>query len=193
MYIEMYNLYTFISTKLCIVYRNIGWAELKNILKKYKKKVDFFSRQKILVCEFSSKINLFICLKCVLYIVQYSQSTTLVQYNSIISLFLFLLVILEKTIRIPRSLSVKANSILKGFLNKNPADRLGCNRESGFAEIMSHQFFRNYIDWELVSKPNTNTDISVSLFFQDFHAEQKQTSDAVTIVFRSLHTITIQF
>ena len=58
-------------------------------------------------------------------------------------------VILEKTIRIPRSLSVKAASILKGkwtfacfqnlmlrvfyfsgFLNKNPADRLGCNRES---------------------------------------------------------------
>merc|ERR1719193_2202789 len=32
-------------------------------------------------------------------------------------------VILEKTIRIPRSLSVKAASILKGFLNKNPADR----------------------------------------------------------------------
>jgi len=61
-------------------------------------------------------------------------------------------VILEKTIRIPRSLSVKANSILKGFLNKNPADRLGCNRESGFAEIMSHQFFRNYIDWELLEQ-----------------------------------------
>ena len=105
----------------------------------------------------------------------------------VIVLFLFfysLLVILEKTIRIPRSLSVKANSILKGFLNKNPADRLGCNRESGFAEIMSHQFFRNYIDWELVSKPNTNTDISP--FFQDFHTEQKQTSDAVNFCWKLL-------
>ena len=51
-------------------------------------------------------------------------------------------VILEKTIRIPRSLSVKAASILKGFLNKNPADRLGCNRESGFVEIMTHAFFK---------------------------------------------------
>lgn len=30
----------------------------------------------------------------------------------------FCLVILEKTIRIPRSLSVKAASVLKGFLNK---------------------------------------------------------------------------
>ena len=69
----------------------------------------------------------------------------------ILFIYLFFSVILERTIRIPRSLSVKANSILKGFLNKNPADRLGCNRESGFAEIMTHQFFRNYIDWELVS------------------------------------------
>ena len=51
-------------------------------------------------------------------------------------------VILEKTIRIPRSLSVKAASILKGFLNKTPADRLGCNRESGFVEIMTHAFFK---------------------------------------------------
>lgn len=33
--------------------------------------------------------------------------------------------ILEKTIRIPRSISVKAQSVLKAFLNKNPADRLG--------------------------------------------------------------------
>ena len=59
-------------------------------------------------------------------------------------------VILEKTIRIPRSLSVKAASILKGFLNKNPADRLGCNRESGFMEIMTHPFFKT-IEWEGVS------------------------------------------
>ena len=60
-----------------------------------------------------------------------------------------LVVILEKTIRIPRSLSVKAASILKGFLNKNPVDRLGCNRESGFMEIMTHPFFKT-IEWELV-------------------------------------------
>ena len=59
-------------------------------------------------------------------------------------------VILEKTIRIPRSLSVKAASILKGFLNKNPADRLGCNRDSGFMEIMTHPFFKT-IEWEGVS------------------------------------------
>jgi len=60
-------------------------------------------------------------------------------------------VILEKTIRIPRSLSVRAASVLKGFLNKNPADRLGCHRESAFMDIVSHPFFKN-MDWELVSR-----------------------------------------
>jgi len=60
-------------------------------------------------------------------------------------------VILEKTIRIPRSLSVKAASILKGFLNKNPADRLGCNRDHGFMEIMTHPFFKT-IEWELLEQ-----------------------------------------
>lgn len=58
--------------------------------------------------------------------------------------------ILEKTIRIPRSLSVKAASVLKGFLNKNPMDRLGCNRETGFYDIETHPFFKS-IEWEMVS------------------------------------------
>ncbi|XP_012589986.1 PREDICTED: protein kinase C zeta type [Condylura cristata] len=35
-------------------------------------------------------------------------------------------VILEKPIRIPRFLSVKASHVLKGFLNKDPKERLGC-------------------------------------------------------------------
>lgn len=56
-------------------------------------------------------------------------------------------VILEKTIRIPRSLSVKAASILKGFLNKNPVERLGCHPQTGFSDIQSHPFFRS-ISWD---------------------------------------------
>lgn len=63
-----------------------------------------------------------------------------------------LAVILEKTIRIPRSLSVKAASVLKGFLNKNPGDRLGCHRDSGFFDIVNHAFFKT-IDWEMVGLP----------------------------------------
>ncbi len=58
-------------------------------------------------------------------------------------------VILEKTIRIPRSISVKAQSVLKGFLNKNPAERLGCHPQTGFTDITGHPFFRS-IDWEAV-------------------------------------------
>ena len=69
---------------------------------------------------------------------------------------LFFSVILEKTIRIPRSLSVRAASILKGFLNKNPVDRLGCNSDAGFTEIMTHQFFKS-IEWELVSRLSPDT------------------------------------
>lgn len=60
-------------------------------------------------------------------------------------------VILEKTIRIPRSLSVKAASILRGFLCKDPAERLGCGkRPSGFLDIVAHPFFKA-IDWEMVN------------------------------------------
>ncbi|XP_059057838.1 atypical protein kinase C isoform X1 [Achroia grisella] len=59
-------------------------------------------------------------------------------------------VILEKTIRIPRSLSVKAASVLKGFLNKNPVERLGCG-ENGFLDIISHPFFKS-IEWEMLEQ-----------------------------------------
>ena len=44
---------------------------------------------------------------------------------------------------------MKAASVLKGFLNKNPADRLGCHTESGFNDILTHPFFKS-IDWDLV-------------------------------------------
>ncbi|CDW56116.1 protein kinase C iota type [Trichuris trichiura] len=60
-------------------------------------------------------------------------------------------IILEKTIRIPRSLSVKAASVLKGFLNKNPMERLGCAQplQLGFEDIKNHPFFRT-VEWDLV-------------------------------------------
>uniref|UniRef100_A0A7N4PS54 protein kinase C n=1 Tax=Sarcophilus harrisii TaxID=9305 RepID=A0A7N4PS54_SARHA len=60
-------------------------------------------------------------------------------------------VILEKPIRIPRFLSVKASHVLKGFLNKDPKERLGCQPQTGFSDIKSHTFFRS-IDWDLLEK-----------------------------------------
>lgn len=59
-------------------------------------------------------------------------------------------VILEKTIRIPRSLSVKAATVLKAFLEKSPGQRLGCSQENPFMDIVQHPFFKS-IDWESVS------------------------------------------
>uniref|UniRef100_A0A672YNS5 Protein kinase C, zeta n=1 Tax=Sphaeramia orbicularis TaxID=375764 RepID=A0A672YNS5_9TELE len=64
-------------------------------------------------------------------------------------------VILEKPIRIPRSLSVKAASVLKGFLNKDPKERLGCQVQTGYTDIKSHTFFRS-IDWDQVRAGRLN-------------------------------------
>lgn len=99
-------------------------------------------------------------------------------------------VILEKTIRIPRSLSVKAASILKGFLNKNPADRLGCHRDSGFAEIMTHAFFKT-IEWGLLEqkqipppyRPRLESERDLANFPPEFTDEPVQlTPDDQTII-----------
>ncbi|THD20521.1 Protein kinase C [Fasciola hepatica] len=55
-------------------------------------------------------------------------------------------VILTRPIRFPRSISVRATNILRAFLTKNPAERLGCLPDSNFADIMNHSFFRP-VDW----------------------------------------------
>ncbi|XP_077146678.1 protein kinase C iota type [Ranitomeya variabilis] len=90
-------------------------------------------------------------------------------------------VILEKQIRIPRSLSVKAASVLKSFLNKEPKDRLGCHPQTGFADIQGHQFFRN-VDWDLMEqkqvvppfKPNICGEFGLDNFDVQFTNEPVQ-------------------
>uniref|UniRef100_A0A673Z5N8 protein kinase C n=1 Tax=Salmo trutta TaxID=8032 RepID=A0A673Z5N8_SALTR len=74
-------------------------------------------------------------------------------------------VILEKTIRIPRSLSVKAASVLKGFLNKDPKERLGCQVQTGFADIKSHTFFRNVWDRGPSNENKQKSKMTFSYFF----------------------------
>ncbi|XP_034948029.1 atypical protein kinase C isoform X3 [Chelonus insularis] len=85
-------------------------------------------------------------------------------------------VILQKTIRIPRSLSVKAASVLKGFLCKDPNERLGCGRgPSAFLDIVAHPFFKA-IDWELLEqkqvtppyKPRLESDRDLANFPPEF-------------------------
>uniref|UniRef100_A0A5F8HEB8 protein kinase C n=1 Tax=Monodelphis domestica TaxID=13616 RepID=A0A5F8HEB8_MONDO len=90
-------------------------------------------------------------------------------------------VILEKPIRIPRFLSVKASHVLKGFLNKDPKERLGCQPQTGFSDIMSHTFFRS-IDWDLLEKkqalppfqPQITDDYGLDNFDTQFTSEPVQ-------------------
>ncbi|XP_076223091.1 protein kinase C iota type isoform X1 [Nomia melanderi] len=88
-------------------------------------------------------------------------------------------VILEKTIRIPRSLSVKAASVLKGFLCKDPTKRLGCGkRPTAFLDIVAHPFFKA-IDWEMLEqkqvtppyKPRLDSDRDLANFPPEFTDE----------------------
>lgn len=99
-------------------------------------------------------------------------------------------VILEKPIRVPRSLSVKAASILKGFLNKNPAERLGSNVSLRVVEIQSHPFFKT-VDWEQLYakqvappyKPLMKSDSDLDHFDPTFTAEPVQlTPDDMKII-----------
>lgn len=90
-------------------------------------------------------------------------------------------VILEKPIRIPRSLSVKACNILKGFLNKNPVERLGCHPDTGFQDIFHHPFFKS-VDWQLLEqkqvtppyKPRVETERDLANFPPEFTDEPVQ-------------------
>ncbi|KAI1236000.1 hypothetical protein IHE44_0002094 [Lamprotornis superbus] len=90
-------------------------------------------------------------------------------------------VILEKQIRIPRSLSVKAAGVLKSFLNKDPKERLGCHPQTGFADIQGHPFFRN-VDWDLMEqkqvvppfKPNISGEFGLDNFDSQFTNEPVQ-------------------
>ena len=61
-------------------------------------------------------------------------------------------IIMDRAIRIPRNLSVAAARVLSGFLNKDPNERLGCNRDIqlGFENIKAQRFFES-IDWQAVS------------------------------------------
>lgn len=63
---------------------------------------------------------------------------------------LYFIDVLTRPLRIPKSLSVEAASVLMGFLNKNPSYRLGCDENNGFCGVKHHLFFKS-VDWEMVN------------------------------------------
>ncbi|KAM4715603.1 protein kinase C epsilon type [Anableps anableps] len=98
--------------------------------------------------------------------------------------------ILHDDVLYPVWLSKEAVSILRAFMTKNPAKRLGCVVSQGFEEaIKTHPFFRE-IDWVLLEqrkvkppfKPRIKTKRDVNNFDQDFTKEDPvltPTDDAI--------------
>uniref|UniRef100_A0A8R1EDF7 AGC-kinase C-terminal domain-containing protein n=2 Tax=Caenorhabditis japonica TaxID=281687 RepID=A0A8R1EDF7_CAEJA len=95
-------------------------------------------------------------------------------------------IILERQIRIPRSLSVRASSVLRGFLNKDPTERLGCKLDiaEGLRDMKEHQFFRGQIDWDALEQkavappyhPAVQSDRDLTHFDHQFTDEPPQLS-----------------
>jgi len=103
--------------------------------------------------------------------------------------------ILEKPIRIPRTLSVKAASVLKAFMNKDPKERLGCkdDLEEALEDMKNNSFFKGAIDWELLAlkqimppyNPNVESDRDLQHFDRQFTEEPPQlTPDDPAIIDR---------
>uniref|UniRef100_A0A915E159 Protein kinase C n=1 Tax=Ditylenchus dipsaci TaxID=166011 RepID=A0A915E159_9BILA len=95
-------------------------------------------------------------------------------------------IILERQIRIPRQLSVRAANILKGFLNKEPHERLGCKPdiEEGLNDIKLNNFFKTSIDWELLEqrqlRPPYNPNVAGDRDLQRFDTSFTNEDPALT-------------
>ena len=62
--------------------------------------------------------------------------------------------IMNGPLKLPRSISNNAKTLMVSLLNRNPTRRLGAGPE-GALEIMRHPFFAN-IDWDKVIAKKTN-------------------------------------
>ncbi|CAL1536968.1 unnamed protein product [Lymnaea stagnalis] len=88
--------------------------------------------------------------------------------------------ILHDDVLYPVWLSKEAVSILKGFMTKNPAKRLGCVTSQGCEKaILVHPFFHEKIDWEALEqrkvkppfKPKIKNKTDANNFDRDFTSE----------------------
>ncbi|CAD5217434.1 unnamed protein product [Bursaphelenchus xylophilus] len=90
--------------------------------------------------------------------------------------------VLNEQIRMPRSFSVRACLLLKGFLNKDPKQRLGSRSEvnEGLQDIKRAKFYKDLVDWSALEKrkikppfrPEINGDFDYSRFDENFTKEK---------------------
>ncbi|XP_052106988.1 calcium-independent protein kinase C-like isoform X2 [Mytilus californianus] len=89
--------------------------------------------------------------------------------------------ILHDDVLYPVWLSREAVAILKGFMTKNPAKRLGCVKQQGGEKaILVHPFFHEKIDWEALEqrkvkppfKPKIKSKTDANNFDKDFTSEE---------------------
>lgn len=89
--------------------------------------------------------------------------------------------ILHDDVLYPVWLSREAVAILKGFMTKNPAKRLGCvKQQQGEKAILVHPFFHEKIDWESLEqrkvkppfKPKIKSKTDANNFDKDFTSEE---------------------
>ena len=89
--------------------------------------------------------------------------------------------ILHDDVLYPVWLSREAVAILKGFMTKNPAKRLGCVKQQGGEKaILLHPFFHEKIDWESLEqrkvkppfKPKIKSKTDANNFDKDFTSEE---------------------
>ena len=89
--------------------------------------------------------------------------------------------ILSDPLNFPPDMPGEAQSLIAALLQRNPAQRLGCN---GAEEIKRHPFFSRHIDWARLAakkiqppfKPSVESVLDVANFDSDFTNEEAQDS-----------------
>ncbi|CAL1292999.1 unnamed protein product [Larinioides sclopetarius] len=103
--------------------------------------------------------------------------------------------ILHDDVLYPVWLSKEAVSILKGFMTKNPAKRLGCVASQGYEEAILHHAFFKEVDWEALEarkvkppfRPKIKTKRDVNNFDQDFTKEEPVLTPVSSEVLRNIN------
>lgn len=104
--------------------------------------------------------------------------------------------ILHDDVLYPVWLSREAISILKGFMTKNPARRLGCvKNHGGERAILIHPFFKDKIDWDALEdrkvkppfKPKIKSPTDATNFDKDFTSEDPRLTPVDPVVISAIN------